>query len=312
MVGVDAARAGLQHLAGDRDPVGLDRGQPLHQVGTAALVVDRGAEAADLVRRHLVVAARGHQPVRADLDVVRAGGRPAVRLVRGLVVGEPHVAVRTEDLARAELGLQVGQQRQHRRPDVGLVDLALVGPVGLGVVDEQPVVELDGALPEAGERAHRPCSPLRRRSPARRCGRGRERAGGRLGGRAGLASGGGRDRLGAGAGAGALGVGGRLGLGRLCLGAAPARRAGADAELGDRRSAPALRLGRTAGSPRSGRPDRPRRRRLGTRRRVRSPARQPSARAGSRQPAGSALGTGPHPQLGVGRRGSAPAPARAA
>ena len=61
----------------------------------------------------------------------------------------------------------VGEQGQHRGPDVVLVDGALVGPVGLRVVGGQPVVELDGTLAEAGERGHRGALVrLRRRSVA--------------------------------------------------------------------------------------------------------------------------------------------------
>src|SRR3954468_520502 len=80
-------------------------------------------------------------------------------LVRGLVMREPDVTIRPEDLARTELGLQVGKQCQHGCPDVGLVDRAMIAPVGLAVVDDEPVVELDGTLPEPGERRHVERSP---------------------------------------------------------------------------------------------------------------------------------------------------------
>src|SRR4029077_1706779 len=42
----------------------------------------------------------------------------------------------------------------HRRLDVVLVDGAVIGPVGLGVVGLQAVVEVDGPLAEARERRH--------------------------------------------------------------------------------------------------------------------------------------------------------------
>ena len=105
VVRVDAARAGLELLARDRHA-------PRPRRRRAGL---RGRRRAARRRRRCgtgrpgrapsVVAARGHQALGAELHVVRARGGAAGGLVRGLVAGEPHVAVRPEDLAGPELGL---------------------------------------------------------------------------------------------------------------------------------------------------------------------------------------------------------------
>ena len=111
MVRGDAAGPGGEQVARDRGRRALDhrRGQGAQAGGevlAAPLVVDRGAEPRDLVRRPPVAPARDQQAVSGDLHVERADAGPAGGLVRGLVAGEPDVAVRPEDLARAELGLQ--------------------------------------------------------------------------------------------------------------------------------------------------------------------------------------------------------------
>ena len=65
-------------------------------------------------------------------------------LVGRLVLGEPDVAVGTEQLRRAELRLQGGGQRGHRRLHRRVVDLLVRGPEGLGVVHLEVVVEVEG------------------------------------------------------------------------------------------------------------------------------------------------------------------------
>src|SRR5262249_52771085 len=52
------------------------------------------------------------------------------------------IAVRAEDLSLAELGLQLREQRGHRRMHIPLVAGLVRGPVGLGVVGRQAFVEL--------------------------------------------------------------------------------------------------------------------------------------------------------------------------
>ena len=80
--------------------------QAFGEVVAAALVVDGGAEPRDLVGRHHVVAARGHQARRRP-TARRTGPTVAPQAVLYGVLsrGEAHVAVGPEDLAGAELGL---------------------------------------------------------------------------------------------------------------------------------------------------------------------------------------------------------------
>ena len=113
-----------------------------------------------LIGLQVEAAAADRQPRRSDLDVVRPAApallddAAAVGLVRGLLLGEPHIPVRPEHLGLAqpaELGLQLGQQRLHRRPHVALVQVRVGVPVDLGVVGLQAVVEVDGVLAESVE-----------------------------------------------------------------------------------------------------------------------------------------------------------------
>src|SRR4051794_40802774 len=72
-------------------------------------------------------------------------------LVRRLVLREPHVAVRPEELRRAELRLELCEQRLHRRLHALVVDVLVVAPVRLRVVRAQAFVEDECLLREAGE-----------------------------------------------------------------------------------------------------------------------------------------------------------------
>ena len=73
-----------------------------------------------------------------------------VRLVRRLVLGEPHVAVGAEELRLTELRLQRSGQGQHRRLDGRVVDGLVLGPERLGVVGFEFLVEVEGGDRDAG------------------------------------------------------------------------------------------------------------------------------------------------------------------
>src|SRR5664279_3431524 len=153
-----AARRGRQRPAADR-VLALEGGDACHQVFAGRLAVDGRAEPAQLVGRHLVVAARGVETVRIDLDVVELpalalGDGPLAGLVRTLVGAEPHVPVGAEDLERTELGGQLGGQREHRATHGRLVDVAVSVPEVPRVVHGELLVELDRGGREPFERGN--------------------------------------------------------------------------------------------------------------------------------------------------------------
>ena len=73
-------------------------------------------------------------------------------LVRRLVGTEPHIAVRTEDLALAELRAELVEQLVHGFAHALVVHGLVLLPVGLGVVRLQPLEELDRLDRPAPER----------------------------------------------------------------------------------------------------------------------------------------------------------------
>src|SRR5207245_11573873 len=92
-------------------------------------------------------------------------------LVRRLVDREAHVAVGAEELARAELGREIGHERFERRPHALLVHRLVLGPVGLRVVGLEALVEVERLGRPAFERSHGRArywlTPERARSPTR-------------------------------------------------------------------------------------------------------------------------------------------------
>ena len=156
VIRIDAARRPLEPLAAEGEAPPEQCRRRLRQAGARIVLGDGLAVAGQLVPGHLVVATGHHQPRRRDLHVQAVAGpdhRAGMGLVRRLVRAEPDVAVGAEELGRPELGLQVGQQREHRTPHRKLVHLPMVGPVRLGVVRLQTFVEQQGLLGEAGERS---------------------------------------------------------------------------------------------------------------------------------------------------------------
>src|SRR5215510_5784958 len=140
-----AARRGLQHVtAGDADLMGLDRGDCVLELAASPVAGHRPAVPVKLVGSHAVHAVTGRQALGGELDVPTADRRADVRLVGGLVLAEPDVAVRPEDLRLAELGRQLLQQFGHRLQDLRVIGLLVLGPVGLRIVGRQPFVELQG------------------------------------------------------------------------------------------------------------------------------------------------------------------------
>ena len=134
------------------------------ELGAGPVPGHRLAVPGQLLGVHLPHPGARAQALDGQLDVARvADGRADVRLVRGLVLAEPDVAVRPEDLRLAELGGQLLGQVGHRPEDLLGVDGLVLSPVGLGVVGHEPVVEVQGLLRPPAER-HRPGS-FRRVSP---------------------------------------------------------------------------------------------------------------------------------------------------
>ena len=132
MVGGVAARRGLQHVApGDADPALFDGGDDGLQLAAGPVAGHRLAVPVELVGRHAVHAVAGRQALGGELDIPAADHRADVRLVGGLVLAEPDVAVGPEDLRLAELQRQLLHQLGHRAQHRGVVDLFVHGPVGL-------------------------------------------------------------------------------------------------------------------------------------------------------------------------------------
>jgi hypothetical protein len=84
-----------------------------------------------LVSGPLVAATRDKQPIGSHLGVESPAGHvdhgTAVRLVRALVVAEPDVTMRTEDLPSAELRLSRATP-EHRGANLIVVDCLVVAP----------------------------------------------------------------------------------------------------------------------------------------------------------------------------------------
>src|SRR5215472_7834187 len=156
-----------------------DPGDDLLQLAAGPVGSHRLAIPADLVGGHAVHAVAGREALGGKLDVPTAEHRAQVRLVRGLVLAEPDVAVRAEDLRLAELRPELVQQLHHRAQDLLLVDRLPPGPVRLGVVGLQTLVEVQCLLspPTEGHDCRSfpivpacPGSPRRGQGRARWCG----------------------------------------------------------------------------------------------------------------------------------------------
>src|SRR5207249_5861235 len=109
--------------------------------------------------------ARRHQTLRVERHVAAAVEIGVdVQLVGRLVGREPNVTVRTRDtMRRPELGLEVGEEREHRRLDLRFVLLAVRLEVSLVVVRAQAEEEtLEVALPTR-ERSEEHTSELQSR-----------------------------------------------------------------------------------------------------------------------------------------------------
>src|SRR5262249_19808796 len=126
------------------------------EFGAGHVVVDGAAHPFDLVGRGVPISARDEQPRCGHRDVQRrlAEPRPLLRLVRGLVLAEPYVAVRAEQLRLAELVGQLSGQRLQRSPHGLLVHLLVRGPVRLAVVGLEVLVEVKGGDRNPRERGH--------------------------------------------------------------------------------------------------------------------------------------------------------------
>jgi hypothetical protein len=147
-------------VAVDGDVRLLQLGDDLDELGAGPVPGHRLTVAGELLRVHLPHPGADAQALYGQLDVAGvADGRPDVRLVRGLVLAEPDVAVGPEDLRLPELGGQFLGQFGHRPQDLLGVDGLVLRPVGLGVVGQEPVVEVQGLLRPPAER-HRPGSFL--------------------------------------------------------------------------------------------------------------------------------------------------------
>ena len=139
-------RRGLEHVVGHRLVAGLVQGgDDRGELGAGLLLVDgRRGSAASAVGSGMYSPPPTDRPVGARTTRIPTPiGRRAVGLVRRLVGAEPDVAVGPEDLARAELVGELGEQLLHRGLDVAVVDRLVVLPVDLGVVGLQALVELD-------------------------------------------------------------------------------------------------------------------------------------------------------------------------
>jgi hypothetical protein len=106
VIGRVTAGHGLQHIAAVHlDVLLLDHGDHLLELAAGPVGRHRLAVPADLVGGHAVHAVAGREAPGRELDVTTAEHGTQVRLVRGLVLAEPDVAVGAEDLRLAELRL---------------------------------------------------------------------------------------------------------------------------------------------------------------------------------------------------------------
>ena len=151
------ARRGLELVdRADRVLRPLQSGDDPCDLGTGGVGVDRPPEPVELVLGHGVVAGRAHQPGRRQLHVEARTAfgfavGTLVRLVRRLVLREPQVVVRTEQVERAVFGELVAQLLDRLAHDL-LEPVAVVGPERLGVVRFQLFVELDRLDGQPSER----------------------------------------------------------------------------------------------------------------------------------------------------------------
>ena len=149
MVLGEAPRCGLERLHGvDVEARGAQLVDRRRQPAARAIRHDGRPVARQLVGLHVVRAHAGQQAVGRERHVTLADPGGDGRLVGRLVLAEARVAKGPEESRLAELVPELGQEGLHGRPDVALVDLLVVEPVGLGVVGLEALVE--------GERTVRP------------------------------------------------------------------------------------------------------------------------------------------------------------
>jgi len=70
------------------------------------------------------------QAARRELNIAAADERADIGLVRRLVLAEPDITVRPEDLRVAELGREVGHELRHRAEHLLVIERLVPGPVG--------------------------------------------------------------------------------------------------------------------------------------------------------------------------------------
>src|SRR5215831_19926731 len=109
VLGVSRRNAG-ELLTADREAGLVDGGCGPEQLGTGHVVGDGAAHPLDLVRRGVPVSTGDEQPRCGHRDVQRRLAEPGtlLRLVWRLVLAEPHIAVRAEELRLTELVGQLG------------------------------------------------------------------------------------------------------------------------------------------------------------------------------------------------------------
>jgi hypothetical protein len=156
MVGGEAARGADEGRLGERQPRLLRTGDGPRQGRCRAPVVDRAAEAVELIGRRLVDARRDEQPIERQLDVVAAGALVADGQADVLLDRRPRMKARVVPRAEQTRAAQVGQllaQRPHGRHEV----LVVAGAIGLepvavvvGLELAQELERLGREAPEAG------------------------------------------------------------------------------------------------------------------------------------------------------------------
>src|SRR6185437_4582569 len=123
-----------------------DGGDDAFQLVTGDVLRDGLAVPGELIAGHLVHAVSGGEAAGGELDVARADNRAYRGLVWRLVGAEPDVAVRPEDLRLAELLAEFLGQIGHRAEHGLVVDRLVSGPVGLGILLLEAVVEVERRL----------------------------------------------------------------------------------------------------------------------------------------------------------------------
>jgi NAD(P)-dependent dehydrogenase (short-subunit alcohol dehydrogenase family) len=154
MVGAVTARSGLEHAMTMHGMAGVrDRRDHLLQLAALGLVVDGRTVAGEPLRAHVPHSGPAAKSLGGQLDVVPMPERRAyLRFVRRLVLAEPHVPVRPEDLRLTELPRQLFGELGHRAQDLLVVDGLMRGPEALRVVGREIVEEIKRLFRPAAER----------------------------------------------------------------------------------------------------------------------------------------------------------------